>query len=62
MFVTRAIQLSRIPLVGGVCNPDLCGETRAPIPDNALRKSKTEWLWFVTFPPIFSKRLVLKGY
>ena len=21
---TRAIQLSRIPLVGGVCNPDLC--------------------------------------
>ena len=42
---SRAIQLSRISLVGGVCNPDSCGKQYPPIAHNALKKPKTEWLW-----------------
>ena len=38
MSRVRVIQLSRITLVGGVCNPDSYGKPRVFIPDNALRK------------------------
>ena len=38
LISARAIQLARITLVGGVCNPDSCGEPRVFIPDKALRK------------------------
>ena len=38
LISARAIQFSRITLVGGVCNPDSCGKPRTFIPDNPLRK------------------------